>query len=239
MKNTYCKQIVVNRIESDINSRWKLSYLLRQAQQIATDHCDSLGMTQELYDKTHTAFVLARISLEIKEEMRCEDIIEMRTTPSEFKRAMSLRYTQFFNTAGTECASVDSRWILIDTDSKRILRTLPEAFCFPFLEAPKAQHKMSMPKNLPVEYVKTVSADYSVCDLNYHVNNAVYADFICDCLPLELMKEKMPKKLVIFYHNELSLQKKADLYMGKIDENTFYILGKNAEKKFFEATITF
>ena len=43
---------------------------------------------------------------------------------------------------------------------------------------------------------------YSDLDSNSHVNNAVYADIVCDTLPLDWLVEREIKKFGIMYQKE-------------------------------------
>ena len=44
------------------------------------------------------------------------------------KRAVNKRITHFYDADGAEVAAMDSRWVLIDTDKRMILRKHPEQF---------------------------------------------------------------------------------------------------------------
>lgn len=56
--------------------------ILRRAQQISTDQCDLLGLTNEVYARTHTAFLLAKLAVEFYAPVRAGQCVTLATRPS-------------------------------------------------------------------------------------------------------------------------------------------------------------
>ena len=105
--------------------------LLKQVQQISTEHCDIFGLDAAYYQSTNTAFLLSKISLLFHREILVGEKLKLVTQPSLPVKAVYHRYTSAYDDQGKEAASVDSRWILVDTQTRRILRKIPENFHFP------------------------------------------------------------------------------------------------------------
>lgn len=55
--------------------------VLRRAQQISTDHCNVLGLTAQVYEQTHTAFLLAKLSVQWHQQMHTGDEVHARDQP--------------------------------------------------------------------------------------------------------------------------------------------------------------
>ena len=200
------KEITVSQYECDLNNRMKASAIMRQVQQVSTDHCNAVGITSRTYEQTHTAFLLAKISLEVYRELRVGDRLKLTTTPSYPVHAVYHRFTTLtFAETGEEAASMDSRWILVDVDSRRILRKPPEAFHFPFLAPVGRTHDVSIEKPGSLYPVAEECIRYSKIDQNKHSNNTEYADFICDALPPAIWENGFIRKLVIDYRHEAKL----------------------------------
>ena len=237
----YSKQIEITQCECDFQNHMKPSAILRQVQQIGNDHCNSVGITSAVYEKTHTAFLLAKLSVEIYGDICAGDIVTMVTKPSAPIRAVYQRYTSLYNPQGKELAAVDGRWILVDTQTRKILRKIPEAFPFPFLDEKKEEQDVSIPKLSGLSSYGRITASYSRCDQNGHINNAEYADIVCDQLPLSLYLEKRLSTLVLAYHHELPLGENMELLGAPSPENeaAFYFCGKEGELLHFEAAAYF
>lgn len=237
-EESYEKKIVVSQYECDMFGRMTLAYILRYAQQISTDHCDHLGLTSDVFQKTSTAFLLSKISVEIKSPPVFSREILIKTEPALPRRAVYNRFTRFLDKEGAELLSVDARWVLVDTKSRRILRRPPEGLELPFVSSEVPTHDCVIEKADTLNCCSEERVTYSKIDVNGHLNNTFYADFICDCLPLEALKESFIKKLVIAYHHELLLGQRAKIYLGQTQTpGKYYICGKNQDNIAFEANI--
>lgn len=230
--------MVVTQNECDLNARMRLAALLRRVQQISTDHCTNLGITDEDYKRTHSGFLLAKMSVEVYEDIKVGDEIRLLTHPGIAQKAVYPRYTEIFHKDGRLAAAVDARWILVDTESKRILRRCPEDLPIDFGNETVTMHDISIPKVKDAEQAGEVPVSYSRCDINRHLNNTEYADIICDHLPLELVCEKKARKMNISYHNEALLGEKVTICVKEM-EGGWYVCGELQEKKAFEAWLEF
>ena len=232
----YEKDWTVKRFECDLNSTLRVSSLLRQVEQISHEHSNIVGIDAVHHSRLHTAFLMTRVSVEIHQTIGEEQKIKLVTRPYAPVRASYHRYNEAYDENGRLLATVDSRWILIDTTSRRITRRAPEGFDYPFLESPPKKHD-SM-EILPCETQPCGSflAAYSRVDLNGHLNNAEYADVVCDMV--ENIKDRRIRKMVIVYHNELRLGETMNLHRGEI-ENGYYCFGGRDTVKCFEANILF
>ena len=231
--------IVVKQNEGDLNARLKLSALLRYVQQISTDHCTEIGVTTEDYARTHSAFLLAKTSVEVYDEIKVGECIHLVTHPGNAVKAVYPRYTEIFNVAGKLVASVDARWILVDTESRRIYRHMPEDLNLRFENDSVPMHEdVSVPKEKEAEQVGEETIRYSRLDTNHHLNNTEYADIVCDYLPPELVCEKRISKLIFHYHQEVKLGESIKI-LRKEREEGWYVCGALGEKKAFEAMLCF
>ena len=176
------------------------------------------------------------------------DRIRMLTRPSSPNRAVYDRYTQFLNEKGEEVAAQDSKWVLVDTDSRKILRNTPEEFHFPMDLHTGLEHDFTIPKIKDAPLVATERVTYSRTDDNGHLNNTQYADIILDNLPFEATVERRLKKLVINYHSEAKMGEHLSIAVKQLEPEegaaetglSYYVSGKNeADKKCFESLVTF
>lgn len=243
----YEESFIVGQYECDCNGRIKAGALMSQCQAISTNHCNSIGMTIDVYHKTHTVFLLAKASLEIYGEIHVGDKIRMVTRPSSPNRAVYSRYTRFFNEQGEEVAAQDSKWVLVDTDTRKILRNPPEEMHFPFNLPIEKEHDFTIPKVRDAQKVNTERVTYSRTDDNGHLNNTQYADILLDNLPFSATVEKTLRKMVINYHSEAKMGEELSIFVKELDEETikapmigYYVSGENESgKKCFEGLAVF
>lgn len=238
IKKEFEQTMIVTQNECDLNSRMRLAALLRRVQQISTDHCSALGIGDEDYKRTHSAFLLAKMSVEVYEDIMVGDQLRLLTHPGVAQKAVYPRYTELFHKDGRLAAAVDARWILVDTQSKRILRRAPEDLPIDFGNETVPMQDISIPKEKDAELVGQVLVSYSRCDINRHLNNTEYADLICDALPVELVCQQRAKKMNISYHNEALLGEQISILRKEMDGG-WYVCGELGEKKAFEAWLEF
>lgn len=231
------KNICVCQYECDANNRMKISEILRHAQQISTDHCDKMGNTYEELHKYNAVFLLAKLSVEIFGDVAYTDELELTTSPTPPKRASFQRITTA-ECRGEKVFSIDARWILIDTQTRKILRDLPEGMLFDYDDREILDNDIRI-KRGEAQFVAQVGATYSRTDVNMHMNNTEYADCVCDAIPADVMMNCRLQKITLHYHNELKFGETMDVSIAQIDELVYYVCGERDGVKFFEAQAAF
>ncbi len=229
----------ISECECDFALRLTMGGLLRVVQEISTLHCTLLGVTPERYRETHTAFLLAKLCAQVYEDIPAGAEVLLTTQPSFPVRAVYPRYTAI--TVGDKlAAAVYAQWVLVDTETKRILRRTPEALGLPFSGDPVPELPILIPKGDGTEVlVGEETARYSRCDQNRHLNNTRYADIICDYLPPERFQEGPIRELTISYHREVPMGKTLSLYAREEGPTQYYFQGKGEGQVCFEAGVRF
>ena len=238
---TYTQTYTICRHDGDHHGNAKPGALLRYGQQIATMHAEAAGLNDELYAATHTAYVLAKLALHIDRTPRVDETLTVTTRPERCKRAVNKRITFFNDAAGRQVAVLDSRWVLIDTDKRLILRKHPEAFNDCWAEDVPFELPMKMVKAVPEDCAPAgeYTATYSRCDMNGHMNNTRYVDILCDALPWNVWDEGEVCDLKVYYHREVPRGASFALLQAQTGEKQYYFCGQREEKAAFEASITF
>ena len=214
--------------DGDAFGRLQPGAMLRFAQQISIDQCKGVGLDTEFYRQTHTAFLLARQTLVFDREVPARGKYTLVTRPCGMKRASFRRFTEFRSPAGERVAALDSIWMLVDTDSMRILRRQPEAYSF--IRWPEdigdSPLEMKLERTEALEDCGECRAVYTICDENGHINNTRYADIFLDALPPETLRENRPARLTLYYHHETPLGASFRLRRGLVRENLWYFCGQ-------------
>ena len=234
---SYTKQIVIKAYECDAFGHLMLGAALRLVQQVSTDQCNEIGLDAAEYERTHTGFVLAKTAIEFYAPIQEGAKITLTTQPNNAQRAVFFRYTELRSETGELLAAADTRWVLIDTQTKRILRRPPEDMFMPFVQADVPTLPIEIEK-APLKPAGTACATYTRCDIYRHLNNTYYADILCDALPIEVWQSVCVKRLAISYQREVPLGHSFALENGLISENNYYFVGESNGAKHFEAQLT-
>ena len=236
--NRFEEDFLIHDHEADCMRRFAPGAVLRRAQQVSTDHCNALGLTADVYARTHTAFLLAKLEVHWYAPLVIGDRVHAVTLPSAPQRAAYHRLTRFFKAdSGALSCEVDTRWVLVDTTTKRILRQPPQGLPIPFTLPPESASKLELTK-APVQPVGMQMAGFSRCDVNGHLNNTQYADILCDNVPLERICQHGLSRLVLAYHREVPMGHSFLLSRGDV-ENGYYFVGESDGVKHFEANLFF
>ncbi len=235
----YAEPFKVYRHDGDAFGRLKPAALLRYAQQVAMQNAWNAGLTDAVYEKTHTAYVLAKLALRFARQPRVDETLTLLTQPEKAFHAVNKRVTRVYDESGAEVALMDSRWVVIDTEKRAILRVHPPHFEDAWADKVDAELPMKMQRFAPedCEPVGERTAVYSCCDLNGHLNNTRYVDMLFDALPLESLRGHTVRELLIFYHKEVPLGESFALYRKRTGEDTWYFLGQREGHACFEATL--
>ena len=234
----FCEEFHVMEHDCDWNQKMTPGAFLRMAQQIATDDGNRVGMDRKYYEDNHTAFLLARLALRFDRVPRAGEMLTLKTFPEGAKRASYKRVTIAFDENGEQVALVDSRWILVDTQTRRIMRRPPEGFLrIPFLPEVSEELDTTIREADVLESCGDLTARYSICDENGHVNNTRYADAAGDVLPLSCLRDQSITEMVIRYHKELPAGETAELERGELEPGCWYIRGTRQGKPCFEVNL--
>ena len=237
-KETYTERFKVTDCDCDWNRKLTPGAFLRMVQQIATDHCNSLGMDEAFYAKEQAAFLMARMALKFYRVPKDGEMLTLTTLPEIMHRALYKRITIAVDEKGERVAVADSRWILVNTQTKKILRKPTGEFAkLPFAESVDISLDMKIALPETMEPCGTVRAVYSKCDQNMHMNNSRYADVTMDALPMEELKNKAAVEMIIQYHNELPAAESAQLQRAKGEGESWYVKGEREGKRCFEAKV--
>lgn len=242
MPTCYEQDLRVLHFECDPWDRMTPGAILRRGQQIANDHCESLGLGQDIYQRTGTAFLLAKLSLRVLSRLpRVDEDIKIATRAYGMHRAVYHRYTTIYAQDGQPLCETDGRWLLVDVAARRILRKPLDEFLPYFNEKPDPaeEHPMDIPRPDALFDMGQMRAAYSLCDRNGHVNNAIYADLMCDHLPLERLRETPPSQMVLHYHSEIPLSSGFVLQSAPNGQDGYYFVARRDEGRDFEGYVRF
>lgn len=131
------------------------------------------------------------------------------------------------------------RFAIVDSVERKLVRILPELVeRYEVEEKPKLDAMEKISKMEGVANRTSIYQSYfSHIDINQHVNNAVYLNWVVDSLDERFLQHHRPKKVAIIYENEVRLGETVghELYMAE-DKTIHYLV--NGDKSIAKAQIT-
>lgn len=234
MEAIHKKQFLIQSSEVDFKQQLKLSSLFTYLQDMATEHAIKLGVGRDVIQSNHgVVWVLIRARVDLLSYPKLHEEIIIETWPSQPGKLEFLRNFIIYDSENKIIGKAISSWVLIDFNSRKLKRSSLIKANFPSsgrgnaIDCELGRFKSN--NDLRIEYKKKVG--YSDIDINEHLNNAKYVDYIMDCFSLEKHKGYNVKSIEIDYLHEAlpgeTLVLKSDL--RDLNQDIIYIEGLNED----------
>jgi acyl-ACP thioesterase len=151
-------------------------------QEAAGNHARALGVSVEELLRKDLTWVLSRLRMQVHRLPVNGEPVTVRTWPSGIHRLFALRDFTVIDAQGRTISSAVSAWLILDTRSRRPVRvqgifnspdtsSLPRAF---------AADLEKLPGCADAENEIALSVRWSDLDVNRHVNNSRYAEWVVE-----------------------------------------------------------
>ncbi|MEG0766501.1 MAG: thioesterase, partial [Clostridia bacterium] len=199
-------------------------------------HSERLGCGYSTLLSQGAAWILVRIQLEMTRYPCLGETVRIRTWPSARKRWFFPRYFVFETEQGEALGAASSLWALLDLKTRTMLPPTHAGVEMPDTSAIMSPLSLpTMPEDLPMEAVcSTYLPVYTDLDVNGHVNNTRYVDWLCNALGIDALRAQAPGKLQVTYHAEIRPGTQVNLSF-KHKEGLFYLKATQGDTLRFEA----
>lgn len=225
--------------QTDMNHRMTLAELLRKTTDTAVEDYNQRGLPWVFLEANNTAILVSRVSFRIHKMPEANDEIVITTWEEAPEPLQLSRSYEITTPEGEPLITGDSRWILVDLEKRKIMRT--SDFTLRKIPEIKTEHdclppgKIIVPENLQTLGEHTIR--FSDIDGNGHTDNARYAEFVMDFLP-ENYQQKQFSDFRMNYSKEAIFGDTISI-SGNFDDaaKKITIVGKKAEETCFECEL--
>lgn len=202
MENVYKTQFTVRTTEVDPFNRVKLNFLLNYLQEAAGGHCEELELDWKHLMPHGMAWAVIRYRIHITRLPGAGETFTVETWAMPTTRTAYPRSAVAYDAQGNELFRSVSLWVLMDMNSRAMVLPGKSGVVVPgVLRGDELDTPNSIVlKGLGSEYSRQVG--FSDLDLNGHMNNCRYMDWIMDALPSTFYREHPPKDLLMCYVSE-------------------------------------
>ncbi len=190
-----------------------LPFLVGRILKVATLHADTWGVGYETMIKKNTAWVLSRLSVEMKRFPAINEEYTLESWIEDYNTRFSNRNFAILDSKGEICGYARSVWMVIDLNARRNanmeelneLRTL----------VLDRECPIAPPSRLRVESNEKISSfnvRYSDIDLNRHVNSSRYIEYLLNQYPFEWYDNYRITRFEITYAHEARPGISIDVY---------------------------
>ena len=233
------QNVTLRAFESDLSEgRWKPSGILVRMQEIAEDHAIALHCGRfNMVEETGMVWMLTRLHLEMKKYPKITEDILIKTWHGPVSKLVFPRHFSFSYPNGEELGCATSDWVLFNIRNRKLQR--PSALTVPYEADPsltppaRAPMRIRFPESMQLLEKRRVR--YSDTDMNIHMNNAKYADWICDLFPADFLSKHRMREMDITYSAEAVPDQVIELKFAQENER-FFVLGETEEKPVFSAS---
>jgi acyl-ACP thioesterase len=215
----------------DRSNRITLAAVFDYFQEAAINHAEELGVGREAMANTGVAWILSRITARIERRPHFGEKITVRTWPRGAEKLFVVRdYDIFDANSGVLLAKGRSNWLVVDIQKRHPLRPNTVMDKLPLNEGLDALPNRVINLETRGELVQTGEryALYSDIDLNDHVNNTRYVQWIQDGAAASLLESAERLRLDVAYLQEIKLGECTELWQTALGEGVFAFEGRQS-----------
>ncbi|MGI6168948.1 MAG: acyl-[acyl-carrier-protein] thioesterase [Christensenellales bacterium] len=211
----------------DVNSCWKPSAILNEMCEISERHSASMQASRTDLLERGYFWVLLRARIEMRRYPVLNDEISVRTWASHQGGRIFSRHYAFADRA-KDIGYASTIWLVMNMETRQLARA-PKDMAFLNYNS---QEPAPMPPlkpirtDLPMRTMEVRSPRFSDLDMNRHMNNTRYAEWICDTLGREQFEENMLSALQINFLKESDQSRRIRICMAQ-EADRFFIEGKD------------
>lgn len=226
---SFTKQYYIEDYMCDRQYHMLPSYLLKLTQSISIQHCESASVYSRLVELGQR-FLLTKQHCTIARPILARETLTVTTSPTTASMGIFPRVTKFVDSNGDTVATVDARWFLFDIVNRKPLRAMDSSIEYNCIDVGKLP-PINMPR-IDAPLLHTRQVQYTHIDSNYHINNAVYLDYLSD-----ILGDKFISQFAISYRKEVTTDN-IQLHGCYTDNNNYYLAGYCDDTKSFEIVAT-
>ena len=218
MEPIYIKEYEVSPVAVDQFGRLKASRLLAFLQDVAGEHSAVLGTDQKSLTDKNLFWAVIRHRVQITRLPQSGEKLRLETWPMPTTRTAYPRSTIAYDAAGNECFRSISLWILMDAASRAmVLPGKSGVQVGGLLRGCELQAPSSLiPREMGECETRTVR--YTDLDINGHMNNCRYLDWVEDLLPGAFHERHEIREFTLCYMSEVREKEEVTLHWDMSDE---------------------
>ena len=240
-KDIWTDEYEIHSYEMDVKGKASLPMLCKFMQESAYHHAENLGFGFSHLMKKNLFWVLVNQKIKMDSYPRWGEKISIFTWPSGKGRLSYFRDFKIFDSNSRLIGIATTTWYAIDLEKRRPRRLEdyfdfnPVAGDFVFHERPDRLKNIEF-----LESYRTFQTGYYDLDINDHVNNVRYIEWILECFPLDFHKTHQLKEIEINYMTEAVYGDSISASINEIKSNIFshYLLSSEDERELCRAKTT-
>jgi medium-chain acyl-[acyl-carrier-protein] hydrolase len=194
----------IRSYEVDCRNRLSILAMFSFMQEAASKHAAALGVSIHQLISENFTWLLSRLKIKIASYPGWNDRIQIGTWPSGTQQLFALRDFAIKDGHDRIIAAAVSAWLVIDLQKRRPVRIAP------FVERLKpVEGSHILPDRLDKlpalsrhDHERNFTVRYSDLDINQHVNNVRFVEWVIEGVPSGVLKTSVPAEIEINFSAE-------------------------------------
>jgi acyl-ACP thioesterase len=178
----------INSYFTDLKKQISIPALFYLLQESAIVHAENHNFGWTTMSENNLFWALSRIKVQIDELPAWEDSIFVETWSKGPDTIMANRDFEVYSSNGTKILSATSAWLMLDTKTRK-----PQRIALMLDKFPARYERSALNvrlEKLPQHNIRTGNYPvntvyYSAIDINGHVNNTLYIQWVIDAFPVD------------------------------------------------------
>ena len=201
---TYQMKMKIPFDMSDINGHIKLPSLILLSLQVSGSQSAQLGVSdKEILEKYNLVWIITEYDIDVIRLPRFAEEITIETEALSYNRLFCYRRFTIYDESGQAIIQMLATFALMDRDSRKVHSVDPEMVA-PY-QSEFSKKIIRGPKYTDLD--SPTSKDYHVrfydLDMNGHVNNSKYLDWIFEVMGADFLMDHIPQKINLKYVKEV------------------------------------
>lgn len=201
----FTTRIHLGTSECDYRGQWKIASILEAAQNTANEHSDALQIWHRDLESKGVSWVLSKTEISVERYPRLGETVFIKTFTKGVRALFSPRYFLIEDEAGDEVARIGSLMLLLDHSTRKAVA--PDKVGIMVPDSPDLSPTIKIPmRKVKVEGKKKLRnhvPQYSDIDVNRHVNNTKYVEWLCNDLGFDVLNHQEIESATICYLVEI------------------------------------
>jgi len=219
------KKLELYSYDANPDGSVKIPSLMKHFQQIAREDLQEYGITYNMMRDVNQVFVIIKARIEFKKSISIYDDLYLKTVPTKISGITFFRDFFITDASGDICAECSTSWVLMNYESRRILRPadiVAEVPSFPDQASNIILTRRFLFNDSPIFKSTNVrKVMYSNLDENNHFNNAETAGFAIDEISDRLVNGETIQNFEIHFNHESALGDKIEITTENRNKNSF------------------
>ena len=201
---TYQMKMKIPFDMADMNGHIKLPDVILLSLQVSGMQSIELGVSDKaILEDYNLVWIITEYDIEVVRLPRFAEEITIETEALSYNRLFCYRRFTIYDDAGQELIHMMATFVLMDRDSRKVHVVEPEIVAPYQSDFDKKLIRGSKYESLE----EPISKDYHVrfydLDMNGHVNNSKYLDWIFEVMGADFLTQYIPKKINLKYVKEV------------------------------------